>query len=169
MAHPVNPLSDQITVDLWKKYEDVAMHFNDLIMRWRLHAMGGLAGLVTVAGFVVGDAATLAARYRAMLILTGVLTFAWVAVALIDLLYYRKLLEGAVKALVELEGKYQKGGAINFSRRVSHSADEGAKLAPWLFYGFGLIPLLLIISWAIYQLVGLPPGPEVPIDRLGNL
>lgn len=168
MTLPVNTLSDQITVDLWKKYEDVAMHFNDLIMRWRLHAMGGLAGLVTVAGFVVGDAATLGARYRAMLILTGVLTFAWVAVGLIDLLYYRKLLEGAVAALIELEKKYQ-GGAITFSTRVAHSADRGARLAPWLFYGFGLIPLMLIISWAIYQLVGLPPGSEVPIDRLGNL
>lgn len=169
MTLPVNTLSDQNTIDLWKKYEDVAMHFNDLIMRWRLHAMGGLAGLVTVAGFVVGDAATLAARYRAMLILTGVLTFAWVAVALIDLLYYRKLLEGAVRALLQLEEKYQRGGAITFSTQVDHSASRGAKLAPWLFYGFGLVPLLLIIGWAIYQLMGLPPGPEVRIDPLGNL
>lgn len=58
---------------LWTKYEDVAMHFNDLIMRWRLQAIGGLAGLLTLSGFVVGDAGTVLVRYRAMLILAGVL------------------------------------------------------------------------------------------------
>ncbi len=81
-------------INLWKKYEDVAMHFNELMMRWRLQAIGGLAGLVTLAGFVVGDADTVHVRYRAMLILSGVLAFAWVGVGFIDLFYYRKLLKG---------------------------------------------------------------------------
>jgi hypothetical protein len=39
----------------------------------------GLAGLVTLAGFVVGGAATLDVRYRAMLIFSGVLIFGWVS------------------------------------------------------------------------------------------
>lgn len=72
-VQPSTPLDASI-VEVWKKYEDVAMHFNDLIMRWRLQAIGGLAGLVTLAGFVVGDAETLTVRYRVMLILSGVLT-----------------------------------------------------------------------------------------------
>lgn len=78
---PVSPAPlDPLVLDLWKKYEDVAMHFNDLIMRWRLQAIGGLAGLVTVAGFIVGDAPSLTTRYRAMLIFSGVLACGWVDV-----------------------------------------------------------------------------------------
>ena len=38
---PTNaPALDPQLVEIWKKYEDIAMHFNDLIMRWRLQAMG---------------------------------------------------------------------------------------------------------------------------------
>ncbi|HVY25676.1 MAG TPA: hypothetical protein VHB79_03965 [Polyangiaceae bacterium] len=57
--------------NLWAKHEDIAMHFNDLNMRWRLQAMGGLATLVTVGGFVV------ATCYRGMLIFSGTLMCAW--------------------------------------------------------------------------------------------
>ena len=58
----------ELQLKAWEKREDIAMHFNDLIMRWRLQAIGGLAGFVTLAGFVVGDAASPQVRYRAMLI-----------------------------------------------------------------------------------------------------
>ena len=46
------PALEPHLLEVWKKYEDIAMHFNDLIMRWRLQAMGGLATLVTIGGFV---------------------------------------------------------------------------------------------------------------------
>jgi hypothetical protein len=147
---------DAHVLELWKKYEDVAMHFNDLIMRWRLQAIGGLAGLVTLAGFVVGDAATLLVRYRAMLILSGVLTFAWMGVALIDLLYYRRLLQGAVKALLAIE---KANPHITLSTLIEQEASCASKITPWVFYGCGLLPLLGIIGWALVQLASLPPEP----------
>jgi hypothetical protein len=140
-------------IELWKKYEDVAMHFNDLIMRWRLQAIGGLAGLVTLAGFVVGDAATLSVRYRAMLILSGVLTFAWVGVGLIDLFYYRRLLQGAVKALLAIE---RDNPRITLSTTIENEAASASTITPWVFYVCGLIPLLVIMGRAIVQLYGLP-------------
>src|SRR5688572_11459582 len=108
-------LPDAAVVQLWMKYEDIAMHFNDLIMRWRIQAIGGLATLVTVAGFVVGDAASLAVRYRAMLILSAMLTCAWIGVAIIDLFYYRKLLMGAVASILKLE---ETTNGIKFSTNV---------------------------------------------------
>src|SRR5688572_11408040 len=149
-----NTQLDANVVELWKKYEDVAMHFNDLIMRWRLQAIGGLAGLVTLAGFVVGDAATLSVRYRAMLILSGVLTFAWVGVGLIDLLYYRRLLQGAVKALLAIE---KANPQITLSTAIENEAASASSVTPWVFYICGLLPLLAIMGWAIFQLSGLPP------------
>ena len=132
------------------------MHFNDLLMRWRLQAIGGLAGLVTLAGFVVGDAATLAVRYRAMLILSGVLAFAWVGVALIDLFYYRRLLQGAVNALLAIE---KENPRITLSTAIEHEASSASTVTPWVFYVCGLIPLLAIIGWAVNQLLGLPAEP----------
>jgi hypothetical protein len=91
--------AEELQLQAWEKHQDVAMHFNELIMRWRLQAIGGLAGFVTLAGFVVGDTTSLHVRYRAMLILTTVIAFAWLAVGAIDLFYYSRLLQGAVVPL----------------------------------------------------------------------
>ncbi len=144
----------ELQLRAWEKHEDVAMHFNELIMRWRLQAIGGLAGFVTLAGFVVGDAASPHVRYRAMLILTTVIGFAWLAVAAIDLFYYRRLLEGAVAAIIEME---RKSRLLNLSTRIEDFAGTGSRWSPWLFYLAGLTPLLGIIAWAIYNLATLPP------------
>jgi hypothetical protein len=147
-----------IVVDVWKKYEDVAMHFNELIMRWRLQAIGGLAALVTAAGFVVGDASTLLVRYRAMLILSLMLTFAWAAVGLIDLLYYRLLLRGAVDAIIELEKTHPQ---LTLSTQIEQRAAPGSLWGPILFYVTGLVPLMGIAWWASSQLRRLPSDPTI--------
>jgi hypothetical protein len=146
--------SKAIQYEVWAKYEDVAMHFNDLLVRLRLQAMGGLATLVTIAGFVVGDAVTLSTRYQAMLILTGMLTFAWVGVAIIDLCYYSRLLRGAADALIELES----GSTVfTLSTRIESSARGGGVYGPRVFYGIGLVPLVTIFVWGACQLQSLPP------------
>jgi hypothetical protein len=41
---------DPNVVQLWKHYEDIAMHFNELIIDYRLQLMGGTGVLGTVAG-----------------------------------------------------------------------------------------------------------------------
>lgn len=144
------PQSDKyLALELWKKYEDVAMHFNDLLMRWRLQAIGGLAGLVTLAGFVVGDATTLTVRYRAMFILGGVLALGWIGVAIIDLFYYSRLLRGAVDALLAIE---RANPPITLSTIIENRAKKASVVTTWIFYICGFIPLVGIIAWAIYQL-----------------
>lgn len=36
--------------ELWEKYEQIAMHFNDLIIRLRTQALAGVAALSTLVG-----------------------------------------------------------------------------------------------------------------------
>jgi hypothetical protein len=155
-----SPRVDQFA--LWSKYEDVAMHFNELIMRWRLQAIGGLAGLLTLAGFVVGDADTLHVRYRAMLIFSGMLSFGWIGVACIDLFYYRRLLQGAVDAILDLERRTD--GRITLSLQIENRAQAGATVMPSLFYVLGLIPLITIAWWATHQLNRLPNESPTPAN-----
>lgn len=41
--------------DTWKKYEDIAMHFNDLIIRLRIQSIGGIAALAAILGIFLTD------------------------------------------------------------------------------------------------------------------
>ena len=84
------------------------MHFNDLLIRTRLQAMGGLVGGVTIAGLALKDTSDLLTRYRGLLLLSLVFIAGWLAVAILDLGYYRRLLLGAVDELLRLEDKEKK-------------------------------------------------------------
>lgn len=143
--------------DTWSRYEEVAIHFNDLLMRWRIQAIGGLVTLVTLAGFVVGDAPSEDTRYRAMIILAGTLLVAWVGVALIDLLYYRNLLDGAVDAIIELELAIIE---LRLSHAINARAKPAGKWLPIVFYICGGLPLLGIGSYATHQLCTLQREPS---------
>jgi hypothetical protein len=135
--------------EIWKHYEVVAMHFNDLIMRWRLQAMGGLASLITIGGFIVKNTDDAGLRYRAMLILALTFLFGWIGVAVIDLFYYRKLLRGAVDALLALEGQHE---TLTLSTIIEKRAAGGHGWTPWVFYCIGAVPLIGLIGWAWYNL-----------------
>jgi len=74
------PCSFDDVFRLWSKYEDVAMHFNDLILRLRFQALAGVAGLATLVG-VFGRAVENATVRSA--VVSGVfalLAFFWVAI-----------------------------------------------------------------------------------------
>jgi hypothetical protein len=150
-------MTDQeIAFQKWSKYEDIAMHFNDLLMRWRLQAMGGLATLVTVAGFVVGDVESFQLRYSGMMILSITFTVVWIGMATIDLCYYRRLLRGAVEAILALEGDSK--NEIGLSTKVEALAKKGGDRAPWFFYTCGLLPLVGITLYAGWRLQSPPPA-----------
>lgn len=36
--------------NVWKEYEGIAMHFNELIIRLRTHALGGVAAISAIIG-----------------------------------------------------------------------------------------------------------------------
>lgn len=100
---------DRNAFDMWRKYEDVAIHFNDLIMRLRTHALTGVAGVVTVAGLAInfGGKQAPAAEWSMVLFAILFLMIAWTALWILDVGYYNRLLIGAVNAICELEEQSQ--------------------------------------------------------------
>jgi len=137
---------------IWSKYEDVAMHFNDLLMKWRLQAIGGLAALITLAGSVVGKIQNHDARYWGVILLATTFLFVWIGLATLDLFYYRKLLEGAVEELLSLESQIH----IKMSTTIERFAKAGGKHAPVFFYVLGAAPLIFILGYGIIKLNSQP-------------
>jgi hypothetical protein len=131
---------------LWEKYETVAMHFNDLIIRLRTQAVGGLAGVVAVAGIAVNYAQKPDTRAPWM-ILCGtlvILLFAWASLWLLDTRYYARLLRGAVNALLAHEQKT--AGRINLSTTIS----ENTPRYELTIHGFYLIVAVGLSIATIY-------------------
>jgi hypothetical protein len=88
---------------LWEKYEDIAMHFNDLLMRLRTQSLAGVAALSTLVGvFTKGGPGTNTGWLVAGAVFTAMALF-WMAICCVDITYYNRLLRGAVTALKRLE------------------------------------------------------------------
>src|ERR1700743_2579491 len=107
MSDPSKPaaVESQLSIqELWAKYEDIAMHFNDLLMRLRSQSIAGIAALSTVVGVLAkGDVASLSISWFVAAMIFVAMGFFWIAVWCIDFLYYNRLLSGAVAAISELE------------------------------------------------------------------
>ncbi len=170
--------------ELWAKYEDVAIHFNDLIMRLRTHALTGIAGVVTVAGLAINFSGKSApvAEWTMVLFAIGFLTIAWFALWILDVFYYNKLLEGAVQALRELETATQKGQDDKTLKAVDDSiilstrifARAGNHLIPInIFYSLVFVALLVGVLVAFLKMSTVVPQPssnhlELKMDRVPN-
>lgn len=72
--------------ELWSRYEDLAMHFNELLIQFRIQMLGGLAALATVGSYLVGEkAGTRKQRFGILALGSFVLAIAWLAAASLDL------------------------------------------------------------------------------------
>ena len=89
--------------DLWEKYEQIAMHFNDLIMRLRTQALAAVAAISVVAGIFGKIGADPKLSWELTAFVFSLLSVFWIAIWIIDVFYYNKLLIGAVGAIVDLE------------------------------------------------------------------
>ena len=146
---------DQIA--LWSKYEEIAMHFNDLCLKLRTQALAGLTAIIALSGIAANMAAT-ATTMESWDVVFGTvifLIFAWVAIGMLDMFYYHTLLLGAVDALLEIEND----SPINISTRIEERFASLGQLTleqkrSWLFwfkqrrvqlafYGIGLVALIL--------------------------
>ena len=90
----------------WEKYEDIAMHFNDLIIRLRTQSIGGIAALAAILGVFLTDKNSnndITFNYGLASIALLFLILFWIAIWILDLGYYNRLLEGAVNAILILE------------------------------------------------------------------
>lgn len=142
---------DQTTIDLWFHYEEVAMHFNNLIMQYRLQLMGGIGVIGTVSGYLVGEKVT--DHYRALmlraLVSSGLLMLIFAA-ATLDLYYYNELLRGAVDALLEIEKKHEE---LNLSTSIKSRFPHGATTIIKYVYAFIILPLFAFVIWSWVVLI----------------
>src|ERR1700676_1563476 len=89
---------------LWEKYEDITMHFNELIIKLRSQALAGVAALSTLVGiFAKTDLGHFSYTWEIAGFVFVALAIFWIAIWIMDFSYYNRLLVGAVAALLELE------------------------------------------------------------------
>lgn len=151
---------------VWKNYEDVAMHFNDLIIRLRIQSIGGVAALITILGVVSKTCNEKGAfNYPLAFMAIICLILFWIAIWILDMRYYNRLLEGSVKAILELEKNKETFLAkknINlshcikdaFSARFEHEPEgiyNRAKTGRNLFYIVVFSALIIILLSVFYM------------------
>jgi hypothetical protein len=155
---------------LWDKYESVAMHFNELLIRLRTQALGGLTGIVALSGLAINFAQRPESKAQ-WEILFGTLLFfalAWVALWILDLCYYNPLLQGAVDALVAHESRTPtlvNGGdkSINLSTKILNRVPNYTRYIKG-FYSVVLAGLVLGIAYTFYQVCTWQRPPHEPVQ-----
>jgi hypothetical protein len=152
-------------LDAWKVGEEVAMHFNTLLLGFRLKAIGGIAIAAVIGiGLKVGDFA------NPLVVLSIFISLAviWILIWIIDFLYYYRLLVGAVDEILRLERRLGDIYLSHFIGRwvqgVVPSNDE-SDVSPhvpttyptkfpswpiWVFYGLPELILVTIVIWLVY-------------------
>ncbi|HLM82072.1 MAG TPA: hypothetical protein VK302_15815 [Terriglobales bacterium] len=139
----LSPTSDAVT--LWYHYEEIAMHFNSLIIQFRLQLIGGAGALGTFSAYLIGSKVTdeKERRYLRSLVASGLLTLIIVA-ALLDLFYYNRLLRGAVDALLDFERSHPD---IQMSTKIEARVGWGINIV-WVAYGLMVGLLFLFNAWS---------------------
>lgn len=143
------------TQTLWEKYEEIAMHFNDLLMRIRMQSLAGIAALSTIVSIFADEASSNPTiNWMVATGLFGAMLLIWTAIFCLDYFYYSRLLGGAVKAIKILEAHTNEGteiGFINLSTLIEEEVENGggpdAPDGVKLFYG--VVFLFIFIASAI--------------------
>ena len=138
---------DSEVIQLWFHYEEIAMHFNELIIQYRLQLLGGLGALGAIFSYIVGTNISDRDKYihiRAYIVTSLLLVF--IAAASLDIFYYSQLLEGAVKAIVDFEALHPE---IQLSTTIANQFNGSPPPIVQIVYGLLLMPLvvLAVYSW----------------------
>lgn len=147
----------------WTKAEDVAIHFNEMILNFRLKAVGALtlaAGLVGSVLLAKGDKAGDAVppiNYFSFALGMWFLAAVWAAIMCLDLFYYHRLLLGAVADALRIEET--SGGRLQLSTLIKKKAEEGPtdSVARGLFY---VLPLVAMIAAGAIAWRYAPTAPQ---------
>lgn len=117
----------------WAKCEDVAIHFNELIIKMRTQVLSTITIIGTLLG-VLSRMPEQGSPHNTIAIGFALLLLAWLGVGCIDALYYGRLLKGAVDEIVRVEEMTK--GAIQLSKKIDTSCGvkhlpDGARSASW--------------------------------------
>lgn len=133
---------------LWGKYEDIAMHFNDLLMRLRSQSVAGIAAVSTLVGIFTREGiANIHMDWLIATLIFVAMTFFWIAIFCVDFFYYNRLLLGAVSALKDLEAQTSAPMRIDMSTKIEAEFHKPI-LNMRLHHFFGVIAFYLIV-WAV--------------------
>lgn len=135
--------------EVWKEYQKIATHFNDILIRIRSQSLAAVATFATIAGVLVkGESINADLRWGALTAVFGILLIFWLAIWILDFRYYNRLLLGAVNALTEIEEASRSNVKISelilstrivasFGKDASWRSDKpwaGEKIGRWFFY-----------------------------------
>ncbi len=153
--------------ETWKQYQQVAMHFNDLLMRLRSQSLAAVAAFSAIAGVVLKAEVDASFRWGALAGVFLLLSLFWLAIWILDFCYYNRLLIGAVDALIDIERATAEGRPItelNLSTRIERVVSErrkpengklGRERARWLFYSIVFVALFGAFLYSIAHTGGL--------------
>lgn len=146
---------------LWKEYEQVAMHFNGLLIKLRAQALAGVAGISAVTSLFAKNTIDASPNWEVIVFVIGSLSLFWVAIAILDLFYYNRLLWGSVKAILKIEEISKLGksyiSSIELSTIIRETEREGVRWdikrisGPIIFYLVVLFALVGGLCWMLHR------------------
>lgn len=134
--------------ETWKQYEEVAMHFNELLIQFRAQVGGGLATLVTLGGYIAeGKIRDARDRSRFLFVTCTSLAFVIALAGCLDLLYYSKMLAVTVQEIVAVEKRLP---SVHLSTALRSAVGPyGQCFAGSLYVGaFSALTSVAYVSWA---------------------
>jgi len=145
----------ELMLDQWNKYETIAMHFNDLTMRFRVQALAALAAVSALAALASSAKGELLQYMWVFFAFLGVL---WCAAWLLDAFYYSRMLGGAVEAILDFEK--HTAPHIVMSTKIKSFA---YRWRAWMhtFYWMILVSLF-VVAFGAYHYLG-APAPMQPL------
>lgn len=139
-------LTNTEIIQLWFHYEEIAMHFNELLLRYRMQLMGGAGAIGTLLSYLIGSRIKdVTVRHWVVFVVSLVLLVIISAAAALDLFYYNQLLLGAVDALLEFENMHP---IINMSTRIEEQISNRGLITIRTVYAIILLPLLIFTIWS---------------------
>jgi hypothetical protein len=112
------------------------MHFNELLIKLRVQALGG----VTISGTLATAILKPETNYYSLKFVFPSFLIAWLAIWCLDMYYYNRLLSGAADAIIELEKQFS---SFQLSTKTAEEIRKSKNGRIW-FYSIVLIGLLII-------------------------
>jgi hypothetical protein len=149
---------EKFELEKWHKYELIAMHFNDLIIRFRLHALAGIAAVSALIGVMLNNKVEMEQRPVMLFILSISLCVAWGAMWALDHWYYQNLLIGSVEEIKKLENTTE--GRITFSKGIEEYLETQTKSkrpkGPYYYYLIIFVFLMIgvfacAVNWWVHN------------------